>query len=30
MGTLEQPQDEHHNGSSGETGDEAVEENGGE
>ena len=29
-GTLDQPQDEHHNGSSGETGDEAEEENGGE
>jgi hypothetical protein len=29
-GTLDQPQDEHHDGSSGETGDEAEEENGGE
>ena len=29
-GALDQPQDEHHNGSSGETGDEAEEENGGE
>jgi len=28
--TLDQPQDEHDNGSSGETGDEAEEENGGE
>jgi len=26
-GTLDQPQDEHHDGSSGETGDEAEEEN---
>jgi len=29
-GTLDQPQDGHHNGSSGETGGEAEEENGGE
>jgi len=29
-GTLDQPLDERHNGSSGETGDEAEEENGGE
>jgi len=29
-GTLDQPQDEHQNGSSGETGDGAEEENGGE
>ena len=29
-GTLDQPQDEHHNGSSGETRDEAEEEDGGE
>jgi len=29
-GTLDQPQDEHHDGSGAETGDEAEEENGGE
>jgi len=29
-GTLDQPQDEHHNGSSGEAWSEAEEENGGE